>query len=280
MSVAGYNVDPESGDAVAGINQSEYMVFKYRHIHGGYTLWDIIDKRMHTMYGVVLLKTTAITCSCPKKAREEKCEHMLACEKREQGRVAVNLAHFFRAVSRFVERGQRELTGADLVKQRELSAPRRKEMRMNPETYPWSQCDPEDYDSNASPEDQAEMAAARKQQAEVTLASMRKAVAGVPSYCERYADRPLPDENLYRCACCGRTYQLTQDECGWLYEQWTLPCCGSSFRQMTFIRRIADGRVFDAEVLDWIEPDPALPEWFDEDDRPFWGDIEDVYPGW
>lgn len=78
----------------------------------------------------------------------------------------------------------------------------------DPETYPWTQADPEDYDSNASPEEQAEMLAARKQYAAQLIAGMRSAVATVPSYFERYAPcceecgaRPLSVDG-WRCEAC------------------------------------------------------------------------------
>lgn len=57
----------------------------------------------------------------------------------------------------------------------------------NPNTYPYYQCDEEDYNSNDSPEEQAEMAAARQRHATSLLAAMREAVSEVPSYVERYA---------------------------------------------------------------------------------------------
>lgn len=73
---------------------------------------------------------------------------------------------------------------------------------MNPETYPWTQADPEDYDSNASPEEQAEYASARKQYAAQLIAGMRAAVASVPSYCER---------KLMYCTCeaCGVEFEAS-----------------------------------------------------------------------
>lgn len=56
----------------------------------------------------------------------------------------------------------------------------------NPETYDWSQCDAEDYNSNDSPEEQAEDLRAHKDHAAQLIAAMRAAVAQVPPYCERY----------------------------------------------------------------------------------------------
>lgn len=67
---------------------------------------------------------------------------------------------------------------------------------MNPETYGWYQCDEEDYDSNASPEEQAEALTAKKQYAAQLIAGMREAMATVPSYCERYQPG---------CYSCGET---------------------------------------------------------------------------
>lgn len=56
----------------------------------------------------------------------------------------------------------------------------------NPETYDWCQTDEEDYNSNDSPEEQAEAERARQDYAAQQIAAMRAAVAEVPSYCERY----------------------------------------------------------------------------------------------
>lgn len=77
----------------------------------------------------------------------------------------------------------------------------------NPNTYDWYQCDEEEYNSNDSPEEQAESARAAKECAQKTIAAMRAAVAQVPSYCERYAqnclkcDQPMPDGPYRGCLC-------------------------------------------------------------------------------
>lgn len=63
----------------------------------------------------------------------------------------------------------------------------------NPETYGWYQCDAEDYNSNDSPEEQAEALRARQDYMAQQIAAMRAAVATVPSYCERYQDEALED---------------------------------------------------------------------------------------
>lgn len=73
---------------------------------------------------------------------------------------------------------------------------------MNPNTYEWTQADPETYDSNASPEEQAEYTSARKRYAAQLIQRMRKVLASVPSYCER---------TLVDCTCeaCGVEFEAS-----------------------------------------------------------------------
>lgn len=67
---------------------------------------------------------------------------------------------------------------------------------MNPETYDWYQCDEEDYNSNDSPEEQAEALRARQDYAAQLIAAMRAAVAQVPPYCERYQNEAALEQEL------------------------------------------------------------------------------------
>lgn len=93
---------------------------------------------------------------------------------------------------------------------------------MNPETYGWYQCDEEDYDSNASPEEQAEMLAAKNKYAAELIAGMRSAVATVPPYCERPQTDEADEERAlvsmraaesaeFRCISCFSEISLQED---------------------------------------------------------------------
>lgn len=85
---------------------------------------------------------------------------------------------------------------------------------MNPETYPWTQADEEDYDSNASPEEQAEALASRERYTAQLIAGMRAAVATVPSYCER----PQAEETYDQLVCEARQMDDAEETAAWLAE--------------------------------------------------------------